>query len=111
MGISTLRAATLVAVVFVALAAPPAGAVCVDDPARDRIAAAYDAWLAALVNETAELDPNMWKARAAETLAAKENLERELDYSARDVAAVAEPQVHVTRTHAALDALCRPKTG
>lgn len=111
MGIPTLRAATLAAVVLVALAAPRAGAVCVDDPARDRIAAAYDAYIVALLSENAEDNPDLWDVRAMHVAEAKENLERELDSSARDFAAVAEPQVHVVRTHAALDALCRSKTG
>ncbi len=108
----TKFAATLVVAAFLAFTAPRAEAACMDDPARNELAAAYHVWLVAIANESAELDPTLWRVRAAETVAALASLEGTIAMvSSASTPPPATENEQAARAHAALGASCRSTTG
>jgi hypothetical protein len=112
MRMRTKLAATLVAAAFLALAAPRADAACSDDPARDQLAAAYHGWLIAIASESAELDPALFRIRAAETAAALASLEGTIaTVSSASTPLPRTENEQAARAHAALTTSCRPTTG
>jgi len=108
------RCAAALLAAGLASAAPPAAAqVCVGDPARDELAAAYDTWLRALANETAELDSAKWRARQAEVAAAQAAVEAAIAVasSSSDPMSLAYGTTQAERVTATLDASCRSRAG
>ena len=98
------------------LAFAPGGAsaqVCVDDPARDELAAAYDTWLRALASETSELDPAQWRTRQADVAAAHAALEAAIAVASShtDPMSLAHGRTQGERVAATLDASCRSRAG
>jgi len=109
-----LTAAALLSAGLLAFAPGGASAqVCVDDPARDELAAAYDTWLRALATESAELDPAQWRARQAEVAAAHAALEAAIAVASShsDPMSLAHGTTQGERVTATLDASCRSRAG
>ena len=108
-----LTAAALLSAGILAFAPGGASAqVCVDDPARDLLASAYDSWLIAIYSEQFEPDPARLPERAADVARARAALEGAIaTLSSSSGPAAQGDESEATRVSAALDVSCRVKTG